>query len=208
MQQRLRRWLLPWVEIADRRGITPNQLSLANLALAALVGLLLALFPGARLPLLLLTTVVLARLALDLLDGMLARAQGSRSPLGILLNDSVEPLGAILLYLPLALHPGVDGWLVVLLVALGLCAEIVALSAAQISGRRHTEGPFGKRDRAIFFALIGLILALDRAAAPWLPWLLVPALLLSLLTIGMRMRAALRAAAAPPARLRRDANPS
>lgn len=207
LQQALRRWLIYWVEVADRRGITPNQLSLANLAIAALVGLLLVLFPAAGPPLLLLTLALLVRLVLDRVDGMLARAQDSRSSLGVLLNESVEPLAAVLLYLPIALHPGVAGWLIVLLVALGLCAEIVGLSALQISAARRTDGPFGKRDRAILFALIGLILALDQDAARWLPWLLVPALILTLLTITNRLRKALSEASDPPPRLPQDGFP-
>jgi CDP-diacylglycerol--glycerol-3-phosphate 3-phosphatidyltransferase len=191
LKQRLRAWLRPAVDAAKARGVTPNQLSAANLAVAAAGGLLLTLFPGAQLPLLLLAPAVLARMGLDLLDGTLARELDQSSPLGTLLNDAVEALGSVLLYLPLALHPAVAGWLVVLVVALGLCAEIIGLSAAQLDGTRRADGPFGKRDRALLFALVGLILALDGDAAPWLPWLLLPAVILTLVTIVNRIRRAL-----------------
>jgi CDP-diacylglycerol--glycerol-3-phosphate 3-phosphatidyltransferase len=204
VKQRFRDWLRPAVDAAKARGITPNQISAANLVIAAGVGLLLTLFPGAQLPLLLLVGTVLVRLGLDLLDGILARELDQGSPLGTLLNDAVEALGSVLLYLPVALHPGVDGWLVVLVVALGLCAEIVGLSAAQIGGKRRTDGPFGKRDRALLFALIGAILALDGDAAPWLPWLLVPALILTLVTIVNRIRLALPGRDDPSRRLTQD----
>jgi CDP-diacylglycerol--glycerol-3-phosphate 3-phosphatidyltransferase len=190
LKQRIRTWMGPAVDAAKARGVTPNQLSAVNLAVAAGIGLLLALFPGAQLPLLLLAPAVLARLGLDLLDGILARELHQASPLGTLLNDAAEALGSVLLYLPVALHPGVAGWLVVLVVALGLCAEIIGLSAVQIDGTRRADGPFGKRDRALLFALIGAILALDGDAAPWLPWLLLPALILTLVTITNRIRLA------------------
>lgn len=193
IMERVRSSLRPLIAAAQRRGITPNRLSVINLGLAAAAGLLLALFPGAQLPLLLLTLVLMLRVVLDLLDGMMARELGECSELGVLLNETVEALGATLLYLPLALHPGIAAWLLVLVVTLGLCAEIVGLSALKIGPERRLEGPFGKRDRAILFAVIGLILAFDTQAAAWLPWLLLPAVALTLITIGNRFRAALRA---------------
>lgn len=203
-KQRIGAWLRPAIDAAKARGITPNQLSVANLALAAASGLLLTLFPGAPLPLLIFAVAVLVRLALDLLDGMLARELDQRSELGTLLNDTTEALGAVLMYLPLALHPGVADWLIVLLVALGLCAEIVGLSAAQIGGERRADGPFAKRDRAMLFALVAVILALDSDAAAWLPWLLVPAVLLTLATIANRLRPALLGRAQGQGYLPRD----
>lgn len=84
--------------------------------------------------------------------------------------------------------------MVVTLVALGLCAEVARLAALGIGASRRQDGPMGKSDRAIVFGLIGLIgliLALDNTAAPWLPWLLIPASVMALATIGNRMRTAL-----------------
>lgn len=208
LKPRLHTWLQPLAAAAAQRGLTPNRLGLAGLALAAAGGAAVAAFPAARPALLLLVAIVLVRLTLDLLDGLLAREHGMTSESGTLLNEVGEALAAVFLYLPLALHPGIAGWLIVLLVALGLCAELAGLAALTIGAPRRVDGPFGKRDRALLFAVLALILAVDGSAAGWLPWLLVPALLLTAVTLVNRLRGALAAAAGGPYRLLPRHDPS
>ena len=140
----------------------------------------------------LLPAALLLRLTLDAIADMLIEDQTARPPQDLLLKETGAAVCDLLLYLPLALIPGVPGGLVVTLVALGLCTEVTGLAALGIGASRRRDGPMGKPDRAILFGLIGLILALDSTAAPWLPWLLIPASVMALATIGNRMRAALQ----------------
>ena len=196
MKSRIRTLLRPMLQKLVEVGVTPAQLDWTALGLSALVGALIAVMPAVlpdtTQPLLILPLVLMLRATLETLADMLADAIRPRTARDTLLSEIGAAGGDLLLYLPLALIPGVPGALVVVLVALGLCTEIAGLAALRIGASRRWEGPMGRTDRAIVFGLVGLILALDRTAAGWLGWLLIPASAMALATIINRMRQALR----------------
>jgi CDP-diacylglycerol--glycerol-3-phosphate 3-phosphatidyltransferase len=198
LKPRLQAMLRPMVQRLAERGIEPEQLSYAAVALATITGALIAALPGvlphsSRL-LLILPAALLLRIALNLMEEMLTSAQPMPTPRARLSREVSDVLCDALLYLPLALYPGVSGGLVVTLVVLGLCAEVAGLAALGIGADRRREGPMGKNDRAIVFGLLGLIMALDPDNAIWLPWLLLPASAMAIATIVNRVRAAERQA--------------
>ncbi|WP_260292406.1 CDP-alcohol phosphatidyltransferase family protein [Sedimenticola hydrogenitrophicus] len=172
-------------------GITPNQITLAALLLSLANGTALALYATEAWPLLLLPAVLLVRMALNALDGMLAREHGMQSRLGAVLNELGDVLADTALYLPLALVPGVSATLVVLLVFLAILTEFAGIQAIQIGAERRYDGPFGKSDRALLFGAIGLLLGLGLSPGPWLMLLLALATVLALLTVLNRVRHAL-----------------
>ncbi len=64
------------------------------------------------------------RMALNALDGMMAREHGMKSPAGAVLNELGDVVSDAGLYLPFALVPGVNATLVVLVVTLGIIGEM------------------------------------------------------------------------------------
>jgi CDP-diacylglycerol---glycerol-3-phosphate 3-phosphatidyltransferase len=172
-------------------GVTANQLTAAALALSACGGLALTLWPRERLPLLVLPALLLVRMALNALDGMLAREFDQASRLGALLNELGDVLADGLLYLPLGLVSGVPSLLLALVVVLGVISEMAGVVAVQIGGRRRYEGPLGKSDRAFAFGALALLLGLGVPAGAWTRLVLGVMVVLALLTIGNRARRAL-----------------
>ncbi len=69
------------------QGVTANQVTVAALLLSALGGGLIALYPNATWPLLFVPVVLFARMALNAIDGMLAREHNMKSTLGAILNE-------------------------------------------------------------------------------------------------------------------------
>ena len=173
------------------RGITANQLTAAALALSACGGLVVTLWPRQPFPLLLLPALLLVRMALNALDGMLAREFHQASRLGALLNELGDVLADGLLYLPLGLVSGVPPLLLALVVVLGVIGEMAGVVAVQIGGQRRYEGPLGKSDRAFAFGALALLLGLGLPAGVWTSVVLSVMAVLALLTIGNRARLAL-----------------
>jgi CDP-diacylglycerol--glycerol-3-phosphate 3-phosphatidyltransferase len=173
------------------RGITANQLTATALALSAFGGLAITLWPLQPAPLLALPAVLLVRMALNALDGMLAREFHQASRLGALLNELGDVLADGLLYLPLGLVSGVPPLLLALVVVLGVISEMAGVVAVQIGGRRRYEGPLGKSDRAFAFGALALLLGLGVPAGVWTSLVLGVMVLPALLTIGNRARLAL-----------------
>ena len=161
------------------------------------VGTCIAVFPQSRWPLLIVPPFLFLRMALNAIDGMLAREHGMKSDLGMILNEVSDVVADAALYLPFALVDGVHPWLVVVIVVLSIIGEMTGVVALQICGERRYDGPMGKSDRAFLFGLLGLLLGCGVTAGVWVTWLLVIAVGLMTLTIFNRARKALRPAGAP-----------
>ena len=194
LKPRFQALLRPLVGTMARVGITANQVTLAAMLLSLLTGILVLRRPEQPAVLLLVPAVLFIRMALNAIDGMLARERGQQSRLGAVLNELGDVVSDCGLYLPFAHVPGLDGGLVVTVVLLAVIGEMAGVVAVQISATRRYDGPMGKSDRAFAFGLLALLLGSGLAPGRWTtPYLGVVALLAAL-TILNRCRRALASA--------------
>lgn len=192
LKPRFQNLLRPVVRGLAGRGVTPNQVTWAAFALSALGGLALALLPGERWPLLLVPPLLFLRMALNAIDGMLAREHDLRSPLGAMLNELGDVVADAVLYLPLGLIPGVSGAAAAVFAVLAVASELAGVAAVQVGASRRYDGPMGKSDRAFAVGTIGLLLGLGVPAGLWLSALLWALSGLLLWTAANRVRKALQ----------------
>jgi CDP-diacylglycerol--glycerol-3-phosphate 3-phosphatidyltransferase len=178
-----------------RAGVTANQVTLVALLLSCAAGLVLYLFPMQPWALAGIPLVLFLRMALNAIDGMLAREHDMKTRLGAVLNELGDVASDAVLYLPFAVIPGVPGRWVVLVVVTGILTEMAGVVAVQIGGSRRYDGPFGKSDRAFLFGLIALLLAAGVEPGLWLDLLLPAACALGVLTVVKRARGGLAEAA-------------
>ncbi len=172
-------------------GVTANQVTVFAALLSALTGLALLLHPAARWPLLLVPAVLFARMALNAIDGMLAREHGQKSRLGAVLNELSDVLADAALYLPFGAVPWVSPRLVVGIVVLAIVSEMAGVVGVQIGASRRYDGPMGKSDRAFAFGLLALLLGVGVPAGRWINVGLAVVALLAAVTIVNRCRRAL-----------------
>ncbi|MBP6507081.1 MAG: CDP-alcohol phosphatidyltransferase family protein [Opitutaceae bacterium] len=183
--------LRPFTRALAAAGVTANQVTLAAALLSAGVGACLALQPAARWPLLVLPAFLFVRMALNAIDGMLAREHGMKSRLGAVLNEIGDVVADTALYLPLALVPGFSATGIVMIVLLAVISEMTGVVAIQIGANRRYDGPMGKSDRAFVLGLLALLLGLGVPVGPWLCWVQIIIAVLLALTILNRARHAL-----------------
>ena len=148
--------LRPLVRRLYQKGVTANQVTLAACAVSVAVGLLLSL--GAQVPALfwLLPVWLFVRMALNAVDGMLAREFGQQSALGGYLNEITDVAADAALYLPFAFITPFDGAQIGLFVWLAAMTEFCGvLGQVHGNGRRY-DGPFGKSDRAFFIGVLAV----------------------------------------------------
>jgi CDP-diacylglycerol--glycerol-3-phosphate 3-phosphatidyltransferase len=186
--------LRPLTRVLAKVGVTANAVTVAAALLSLTVGAVIASSEGARGALLLLPAALFARMAMNAIDGMLAREHGQKSKLGALLNELGDVVSDTALYLPLALVPGFDARLVAVSVVLAGLSELAGVLGQTIGASRRYDGPMGKSDRAFAFGLVALLLGLGVRPGAWL--LAVQALILVglLATTWNRCRRALREA--------------
>ena len=172
-------------------GVTANQVTLAAAVLSIAVGTIISIWSEENWPLLLLPGVLFIRMALNAIDGMLAREHNLKSKLGAVLNELGDVVSDTALYLPLALVPGVSPPLIVLITVLAVIGEMTGVVGVQIGASRRYDGPLGKSDRAFAFGLLGLLLGCGMSRGIWLTVFLAVLVALAGLTVVNRARRAL-----------------
>jgi len=179
LKPRFQALLRPLADGLAKAGVTANGVTLAALALSLAHGAWLALLPQSRWPFLLLPVTLFLRMALNAIDGMMAREHGMKSPDGAVLNELGDVISDAALYLPFALVAGMNAALVVLVAI----AAIIGEMAGGLSGTRRYDGPLGKSDRAFAFGLLGFLIGIGIAPGRWTTVILAVLLALSALTI-------------------------
>lgn len=173
-------------------GVTANQVTLAAFALSLAQGAAIAATGGASWTLAALPAVLFIRMAMNAVDGMLAREFGQKSSLGAILNELTDVLADAALYLPFAMIIGLPSALVVGAVLFGVIAEMTGVIGVQVGASRRYDGPFGKSDRAFFFGAFALALGFGLEPGIWSDVALAFAAALGLATIVNRARMALK----------------
>ncbi len=155
--QALLRPLVAWL---FRLGVSANQVTVVATIVSLLLGagLVAAAVAGAWHWFLLLPPWCLLRMALNAVDGLLAREFGQRSTLGVYLNELGDLLADAALYLPFAFVDAACLWTVLLVIFLAGLSEVAGILGATVGGERRNEGPMGKSDRALVFGGLGVLL--------------------------------------------------
>jgi len=195
IKPRFQSGLRPLVAYLARHGVSANQLTVVALLLSVVTGALIALWPTANWPLLLLPPCLPIRMALNAMDGMLAREHKQASHLGALLNELGDVIADAALYLPLALVPHIPSVAVVGFVFLGMLSEFAGVLGPSVGAGRQYQGPMGKADRALLIGALALVLGLGVPGGIWVGILLGLGSALLLVTIVRRLQAILQEAA-------------
>ena len=150
------RMLRPLVTTLYNKRITANQVTVLACVLSIILGGILCLFYENYQIFLLLPLWLFLRMALNAIDGMLAREFNQQSKLGAYLNEITDVISDAFLYIPFAFVAPIFTLQIALFIWLASLTEFCGiLGQIQGNGRRY-DGPFGKSDRALFFGIIGL----------------------------------------------------
>ncbi|HKP13809.1 MAG TPA: CDP-alcohol phosphatidyltransferase family protein [Blastocatellia bacterium] len=172
-------------------GLTPNAVTLLALAGSVAVGALVSQAGKRPWLLLLLPAWLFTRMALNAIDGMMARELGMATNLGAVLNELGDAVSDLGLYLPLAFVDERAHWPVIAFAIGAVLTEFFGVTARALGASRRYDGPMGKSDRAFVVGALGLItFVAARALAAW-PWVFAVAALLTLYTCWNRLRRAL-----------------
>ena len=194
LKPRFQNLLRPLCAAMANAGVTANQVTIAAAAISVALGCAILATGGAKWTLLLLPPILFVRMALNAIDGMLAREFGQKSRLGAILNELGDVVSDAGLYLPFAVVPGVPAILVGLVVAIAVMTEMAGVVAIQIGAPRRYDGPFGKSDRALFFGFLALALGVGVPPGDVTTAYLAIMAFAGVLTIVNRARAALAGA--------------
>ncbi|ARU05490.1 CDP-alcohol phosphatidyltransferase [Comamonas serinivorans] len=167
LKPRFQALLRPLVQRLAQAGVTANQVTVLACAVSVALGLGLYAAAAPAWAYGLIPLWMLLRMALNAVDGMLAREHGQQTALGAFLNELTDVVSDAALYLPFALVAPFSGlWVGVVIVLAGL-SEFAGALGPTVGASRRYDGPLGKSDRAFVFGALGLYVALGGPLPGW-----------------------------------------
>lgn len=148
--------LRPLVKELHKIGVTPNQITILALLGSFLVGALSLKASKESGWLLLIPIWFFIRMALNAIDGILAKEYDLKTDLGAVLNEVSDVLSDTVLFLPLAIIRPDAGIPVVLFTLGAVLSEFCGVLGQALGAKRHYEGPMGKSDRAFLVGALAL----------------------------------------------------
>lgn len=180
--------LRPLVRALHARGISANQVTLFACVLSLLSGALLSVFVQRAWIFYWLPLCFLLRMALNAVDGMLAREHGQQSALGGYLNELADIVSDAALYLPFAFVLPQGPWIIAVVIFLAALSETSGILGQVYGTGRRYDGPMGKSDRAVVFGGLGLWYGVAGNLNHWASALMLVVILLLLLTVWHRVK--------------------
>jgi CDP-diacylglycerol--glycerol-3-phosphate 3-phosphatidyltransferase len=189
LKPRFQDLLRPLVAPLPRIGVTANMVTIVAALGSVLVGAVAAWRADSRRIFLIIPVWLLARMACNAIDGMLAREFHQKSALGGYLNEIGDVVSDAALYAPFALvapfgSPGIS-----LVIVLSIVAEFAGALGPTLGASRRYDGPMGKSDRAVVFGALGLWIGCLAPMPAWLGWAVPILAALLVLTVINRVRA-------------------
>jgi CDP-diacylglycerol--glycerol-3-phosphate 3-phosphatidyltransferase len=200
LKPRFQQLLRPLAASMARAGVPANAVTIAAAAGSIAVGAVTIWLGDVRSIFLVIPIWFFIRMALNAIDGMLAREFHQQSVLGGYLNEIGDVVADAALYLPIAFVPPFSLGGIGLVILLSTLSEFAGALGPTMGASRRYDGPLGKSDRAVVFGALSLWVG---AAAPiplWMVWTVPIISTLLVLTIVNRIRAGIgeaRRAASP-----------
>jgi len=183
--------LRPLVIKLEQRGVTANQVTLTACTISVILGLILTALSGYHWLFILIPIWLFVRMALNAIDGMLAREFNQKSRLGGYLNEITDVVSDAALYLPFAFVYPFDGLQIGLIIWLSALTEFCGV-LGQVQGKtRRYDGPLGKSDRAFLFGVLGLVYVFAPTLLDFLYWVAWAMVILLIITCIKRVRSGL-----------------
>ena len=183
--------LRPLVNRLAAIGVTANSITILAALMSIVAGAAIAILHERRWPLLIIPVVLFVRMALNAVDGMLAREHGQASTLGMYLNEICDVVSDLALILPFAAFALFGAWGVIAFAITAVLTEFAGVLGIAAGIGRNYAGPFGKSDRALALGVVAILCAAGLWPAS-IAALVFPAMAtLSLLTAINRIRAGL-----------------
>ena len=183
--------LRPLVIKLEQRGVTANQVTLTACAISVVLGLILTALSGYHWLFILIPIWLFVRMALNAIDGMLAREFNQKSRLGGYLNEITDVVSDAALYLPFAFVHPFDALQIGLIIWLSALTEFCGV-LGQVQGKtRRYDGPLGKSDRAFLFGVLGLVYVFVPTLPDFLYGLLWGDIILLIVTCVNRVKSGL-----------------
>lgn len=179
--------LMPIVDWMRKIGMTPNQVTILALVLSILTGIILSIFHDNKWIFILMPIVMFVRMALNAIDGVMAKRYQMKSHLGLLLNELGDVISDLFLFIPFVFIAEDYGIGIMLFISLSIISEMAGVTVQVIGSSRRYDGPMGKSDRAFIVGFISFLIFVHLNIIPYLHFVFYVCSILMLINIYNRI---------------------
>ncbi|MCI8457134.1 MAG: CDP-alcohol phosphatidyltransferase family protein [Mammaliicoccus sciuri] len=179
--------LMPIVDWMRKIGMTPNQVTILALLLSIITGIILSIFHDNKWIFILMPIVMFVRMALNAIDGVMAKKYQMKSHLGLLLNELGDVISDLFLFIPFVFIAEDHGIGIILFVSLSIISEMAGVTVQVIGSSRRYDGPMGKSDRAFIVGFISFLIFVHLNIIPYLHFVFYVCSILMLINIYNRI---------------------
>ncbi|WP_276877965.1 CDP-alcohol phosphatidyltransferase family protein [Chryseobacterium joostei] len=158
LKPKFQQLLTPILLFLNKNAITANQITISSILLSVIIGVLFWNADTSKWFFLSLPIGLLLRMALNALDGMMARRFNQTSKLGEVLNEVGDIVSDVIIFFPLLKFQPESLYLIVIFIVLSIINEFAGLIGKIVGKERRYDGPMGKSDRALMLGLYGLLI--------------------------------------------------
>lgn len=179
--------LMPIVDWMRKIGMTPNQVTILALLLSIVTGIILSIFHENKWIYILMPIVMFVRMALNAIDGVMAKKYQMKSHLGLLLNELGDVISDLFLFIPFVFIAEDYGIGIMLFISLSIISEMAGVTVQVIGSSRRYDGPMGKSDRAFIIGFISFLIFVHLNIIPYLHFVFYICSILMLINIYNRI---------------------
>lgn len=194
LKPKFQQLLTPILQFLHRQKITANQITISSILLSVVIGILFWFSDYWNWLFLALPIGLLLRMALNALDGMMARQYNQTSSLGEVLNEVGDIISDVIIFFPLLKFQSESVYLVVIFIILSVINEFSGLLGKAIGKNRRYDGPMGKSDRALLLGIYGLLLAFGIDISAYSDYIFGVIIILIVISTFIRLKRSLNGA--------------
>lgn len=179
--------LIPVLKGLHKIGVTANQITWSSIILSLIIGIAFWYAGKYRILFFVLPIGLLIRMALNALDGMMARTYNQQTKKGELLNELGDIISDFFIYFPLLFFEKHITYLIVVFISLSIINEFAGILGKIISGKRRYDGPMGKSDRALIMGIYGILSFVVTDVKAYSVWIFSTIVLLLTVSTAIRI---------------------
>jgi CDP-diacylglycerol--glycerol-3-phosphate 3-phosphatidyltransferase len=157
IKPKFQKLLQPILVFLRKIGVSPNQITIFTVFFSIALGVFLFFAIENKLWFLFVSLGLLLRMALNALDGMMAKQFNLQSKKGEILNELGDVISDVAIFFPFIYFESLKTEYVIIFIVFSIINEFCGLLSKSINGERRYDGPMGKSDRALLVGLICIV---------------------------------------------------
>ena len=187
IKPKFQKLLQPILFLLRKIGVSPNQITIFTVFFSIALGVFLFFGIENKVWFLFFSLGLLLRMALNALDGMMAKQFNLQSKKGEILNELGDIISDVAIFFPFIYFDLLKTEYVIIFIVLSIINEFCGILSKSVYGIRRYDGPMGKSDRALLVGLICIALYFTDSILLYLDYIFLLGSFLMLISSYLRL---------------------